>query len=263
MTIRLTFDLDTVRQLAEHAAAAAAAAGTDHTGTDRPGPALLLRSGSNGIWLTSNAAHPQPAPAGQPGTLDRRAAFATQCPPGTPSRAQARLLRTEATPLMHVLALDEPAGLPLLQQLRAGDLAGATTVTVLLSGAAPSVAVGRRRERGLGHHQPRTDAQRPHWQNLLHQYRPLPHYERIRVLMARIDRLREDNARLHHAHLTLTGFGVLAQRDDVFARTAAFHQEARGISAELHTLGAHEAARLAVDGWYLTLTTHRAPNPGN
>jgi hypothetical protein len=53
---RLTFDLDTVCQLAEHAAAAAT--GTDHAG--RPGPALLLHSGSNGIWLTSNAPTARP-----------------------------------------------------------------------------------------------------------------------------------------------------------------------------------------------------------
>nr|BFE56375.1 hypothetical protein GCM10020063_009010 [Dactylosporangium thailandense] len=253
MTIRLTFDLDTVCELAEHAAAAA-------TGTSNPRPALLLRSGSNGIWLTSNAAHPQPAPAGQPGTLERRAAFAAQCPPGTPSRAQARLLRTEATPLTHVLALDEPASHPLLHQLRAGYLAGAATVTVLLCGAAPSIAVGRRRERSQ-HRQPRADAQRTHWQDLLRQYRPLPRYERIRALMARIDRLREDTTRLHHAHLTLAGFGVLAQRDEIVARTAAIYEQARAIGAELRTLGAQDAARLAADGWYLTLTTHRAPTP--
>jgi hypothetical protein len=122
MTSRLTFDLDTVCQLAEHAAAAAT--GTNHSGTVHSGPALLLRSGSNGIWLTSNAPYPQPAPATQPGTLDRRAAFADQCPPGTPWLEQVRLLRPEATPLTHVLPLDEPAGNPLLDQLRAAYLAG-------------------------------------------------------------------------------------------------------------------------------------------
>jgi len=78
MTSRLTFELDTVCQLAEHAAAAAT--GTNQSGPIHSSPALLLRSGSNGIWLTSNAPHPQPAPATQPGTLDRRAAFADQCP---------------------------------------------------------------------------------------------------------------------------------------------------------------------------------------
>jgi hypothetical protein len=144
---RLTFDLDTVCQLAEHAAAAA-------TGTDPAAPALLLHSGSNGIWLTSNAPHPQAAPANQPGTLDRRAAFAQQCPPGTPWLEQVRLLRTEATPLTHVLPLDEPTGNPLLGLLRAAYLAGATTVTVLLSGTGIDIAVGRHRERPTRHPQP-------------------------------------------------------------------------------------------------------------
>lgn len=142
-TTRLTFDLDTVCQLAEHAAAAP-------TGTDDakpPAPALLLQSGSNGIWLTGNDPHPQPAPANQPGTLQRPAAFAQQCPPGTPWLEQVRLLPTEATPLTYVLPLDEPTGNPLLDQLRAAHLAGATTVTVLLSGTDLSIAVGRRRER--------------------------------------------------------------------------------------------------------------------
>jgi hypothetical protein len=89
MTTRLTFDLDTVCQLAEHAAAAAT--GTNRSGTIDAGPALLLCSDSNGIWLTSNAAHPQPAPATQPGTLDWRAAFADPCPPATPWLDRVRL----------------------------------------------------------------------------------------------------------------------------------------------------------------------------
>ena len=263
---RLTFHLDTVCQLAEHAAAAAT--GTDHTG--RPGPALLLHSGSNGIWLTSNAPHRQAAPANQPGTLDRRAAFAQQCPPGTPWPEQVRILRTEATPLTHALPLDEP-GNPLLQQLRAAYLAGATTVTVLLSSTGIDIAVGRHRERPTRHPQPadgvaeaapaRAEQQDARWRGLLRQYRPLPRYERIRELMARIDLLREDNARLYDAHLTPVGFGVFAQRGEYFARTAAIQDEADTISAELHALGAHEAAQLARDGWTRTPTAHRALTP--
>jgi len=143
MTTRLTFDLSTVCQLAEHAAAAT---GTDDTDTGHPGPALLLQSGSNGIWLTSNSPHPQPAPAHQPGTLDRQAAFAQQCPPGTPWPEQVRLLRTEI-PLMHVVPLNEPTSDPLLHRLRAAQLAGATTLRVLLSDTGLDVAVVRRRER--------------------------------------------------------------------------------------------------------------------
>jgi hypothetical protein len=155
MTSRLTFDLDIVCQLAEHAAAAAT--GTNHRGTIDVGPALLLCSGSNGIWLTSNAAHPQPAPATQPGTLERWAAFADQCPPATPWLERVRLLRTEATPVTHVLPLDEPAGNPLLNQLRIAHLAGATTVTVLLSGQGLDIAVGRRRTRPTGGQTPPVD----------------------------------------------------------------------------------------------------------
>ena len=273
MTTRLTFDLDTVCQLAEHAAAAAT--GTDHADTGAPGPALLLRSGSNGIWLTSNAPHPQAAPANQPGTLDRRAAFAEQCPPGTPWLEQVRLLRIEATPLTQVLPLDEPTHNPLLHQLRAAYLAGASTVTVLLSGTGLSIAVGRRRERGTARHsQPadgpaeaptptRAEAQRAHWRELLRRYRPLPRYARISDLMARIDLLRDDNARLHDAHLTLVGFGVFAQRDEFFARTAAIQDEADTISAELHALGAYEAAQLAASGWTMTRAARRASTPAS
>jgi hypothetical protein len=177
MTSRLTFDLDTVCQLAEHAAAAAA--GTNHCGTTDAGPALLLRSGSNGIWLTSNAAHPQPAPADQPGTLDRRAAFADQCPPGTPWLERVRLLRTEATKLTRVLPLDEPAGNPLLGQLRAASRAGATTVTVLLSGQSLDIAVGRRRTRPACGQTPPVDRQAKRWQRLLRRYWPLPRYRAV------------------------------------------------------------------------------------
>jgi hypothetical protein len=73
--------------------------------------------------------------------------------------------------------------------------------------------------------------------------------------MMRIERLRDDNARLNDAHLILVGFGVFAQRDEYLARTAAIQQEAEMISAELQTLGAHEAAELARDGWTI-------PSPG-
>ena len=147
MTTRLTFTLDTVHQLAEHAAT-----GTDRDDTTHQRPALLLCSGTNGIWLTSNAPHPQPAPANQPGTLDRLVAFAHQCPPGTPERDQAHQLDDDGTPLPHALPLDEPTHQPLLQQLRAAHLAGATTVIVLLATTGPSIAVGRRRERSTARH---------------------------------------------------------------------------------------------------------------
>ncbi|WP_432830872.1 hypothetical protein [Dactylosporangium sp. CA-092794] len=271
MTIRLTFDLDTVCEVAEHAAAAAT--GTGHADAARPGPALLLRSGSNGIWLTSNGPHPQPAPANQPGTLDRRAAFARQCPPGTPWLDVNRLLRTEAIPLRYELPLHEPTGNPLLGQLRVASLAGATTVTVLLSGTGIDIAVGRRRDRATQRPQPAddpadaaptwADQQRAHWQGLLRQYRPLPRFARIRELMARVEVLRADNARLYDAHLTLVGFGVLAHRDEFVACAAAIEGEADTISGELHALGAHEAAQLARDGWTMTLTRHHTAAPIN
>ncbi len=267
MTIRLTFDLDTVCQLAEHAAAAAT--GINPADPAPAGPALLLCSGSNGIWLTSNAPHPQPAPATQPGSLDRRAAFAQQCPPGTPWLDQVRLLRSETTPLTHVLPLDEPAGNPLLDQLRGAYLAGATTVTVLLSGTALDIAVGRRRERATRHPQPtgeRPDTLVPpsgdqweeYWSGLLSRYRPLPRYPRIAALMGRAELLRRDHARLHDAHLTLIGFGIFAQSDEVFARAASLRAEVETVSVELDALGANEAAQLARDGMTLTLTRHRA-----
>src|SRR5690242_18780200 len=88
-------------------------------------PALLLSSGTDGIWLSSNGLPVLPAPARQPGSLDRLAAFADQRPPATPWLEQAQLLHTE-TPLAAVLPLVEPTRRPLLEQLRAGAAAGAT-----------------------------------------------------------------------------------------------------------------------------------------
>jgi hypothetical protein len=79
--------------------------------------------------------------------------------------------------------------------------------------------------------------------------------------MARVDLLRGDNARLYDAHLTLVGFGVFAQCDEFVAPTVAIQDEADAIGAELHALGAHEAAELACDGWTMTLTRHRASTP--
>lgn len=79
MTLELTFNLDTVHRLAEHAAAAAGHG--QPAGTANTGPALLLSSGANGIWLTSNGLPTLPAPAEQPGTLDRPAAFAPSARP--------------------------------------------------------------------------------------------------------------------------------------------------------------------------------------
>jgi hypothetical protein len=261
MSIRLTFDLDTVCDIAEHAAAAA-------TGTDHTRAALLLCSGSNGIWLTSNAPYPQPAPPTQPGSLDRRAAFAQQCPPGTPWLDQVRLLRTETIPLSYELPLDEPESHPLLGQLRVAYLAGATTVTVLLSGTGIDIAVGRRRERAIRHPQPTDDHADPvtrsrgdrweqQWSRLLRRYRPLPRYERIAALMGDAERLRRDHARLHDAHLTLIGFGIFAQSDEVFARAASLRADVETVSVELDVLGAPEAAGLARDGMTMTLTRHR------
>ncbi|WP_426513103.1 hypothetical protein ACPPVO_22155 [Dactylosporangium sp. McL0621] len=269
-TTRLTFDLDTVCQLAEHAAAVT---DTNHTGTAHPGPALLLRSGSNGIWLVSNAAHRQPAPAHQAGTLDRRAAFAAECPPGSSWLDQATLLRVEPIPLTHELPLDSPADHPLLDQLRAASRAGATTVTVLLSGTGVAVAVGRRRVRPAAGRTPPADRgdrtatatpvgrQHPDWHDLRRGYRPLPQYSRISELMTRVESLRAANARLHNADLTLVGFGVLAHRDEYLARTAAIRDEARTISDELQSLGAYEAAELARSDWTMTLSRHRAATP--
>jgi hypothetical protein len=167
-------------------------------------------------------------------------------------------VRTEATAVTHVLPLDEPARNPLLDQLRAARLAGATTVTVLLSGHGLDIAVGRRRTRPTAGQTPPVDRQDARWQGLLRRYRPLPRYPRISALMARIQRLRDDNARLHAAHLTLVGFGIVAHHDEYLAHTAAIHGEAATISAELRALSAHEAAQLTRDGWTMTLTRHRA-----
>jgi hypothetical protein len=148
MTIRLRFPLSTVVCLAEHAAVAA---GHVHpVGSGHTGAALLLSSGTDGIWLSSNGLPVLPAPAGQPGSLDRLAAFADRCPPATTWLEQVQLLPTE-TPLAAVLPLVEPTRRPLLEQLRAGAAAGATTLIVLLSGTGVDVAVGRHRHRG---HQP-------------------------------------------------------------------------------------------------------------
>jgi hypothetical protein len=148
MTIRLTFPLATVIALIDHATGAAAH--LHPAGTDTTGPALLLRSDTNGVHLTSNGLPTPPAPAGQPGTVDRLAAFAQQCPPGTPWLEQIQLLRS-ATPLTQVLPLHQPQRHPLHAQLHAGATAGYTTMTVLLDGTGISVAIGRRRERT---HQP-------------------------------------------------------------------------------------------------------------
>lgn len=78
--------------------------------------------------------------------MDRLAAFAQQCPPGTPWLEQVQLLHSE-TPLAETLPLHEPTRHPLLAQLRAARQAGYTTLTVQLSGTGLDIAVGRRRER--------------------------------------------------------------------------------------------------------------------
>jgi len=144
MSIRLSFHLDTVRQLADHAAAAV---GHVHPARGAiTGPALLLSSGTNGSWLASNGLPAPPAPAWQLGTLDRPAAFAYQSQPGTSWLDQFLLLQTR-TPLSAVLPLAEPARRPLLDLLRAGATAGATTLIVELSGTNLAIAVGRHRYR--------------------------------------------------------------------------------------------------------------------
>jgi len=137
MTIRLSFDLATVARLADHAAAYHA---------DPAGAALLLSSGVNGVHLTSTGRPALPAPAEQPGTLDTLAAFADECPPGTPWLEQVTLLHREAD-LAELLPVHEPADNPLLAQLRAAVDAGYTTATVILSGAGLDIAVSRRRHR--------------------------------------------------------------------------------------------------------------------
>jgi hypothetical protein len=144
MTIRLTFDLTAVRRLAEHAATAAGhvyPAGTGHTG-----PALLLSSGSDGIWLTSNGLPISPAPAGQPGSLDRLAVFAAQCPPGTPLLEPVELQYGE-TPLAEAIPLHQPANHPLLAQLRDAADAGYTALTVVLSSTGLDLTVSRQTTR--------------------------------------------------------------------------------------------------------------------
>jgi hypothetical protein len=144
MTIRVSFNLPAVASLAAHAVAAA---GHVHpTGSTCAGAALLLSSGSNGIWLTSNAMPAPAAPAGQPGSRHTLAAFADQCPPGTAWLEQVQLLHREG-PLAEVLPLHEPAGNPLIAGLRAGADAGFTTWTVILSGADLTIAVSRHRDR--------------------------------------------------------------------------------------------------------------------
>jgi len=145
VTIRLSFHLSLALQLAEHAHGAhqhlpPAAANR------RSGPALLLASDTNGVHLASNGLPPLPAPADQPGTAPVLLAFAAQGPPGTPWLEQVRLLSRE-TDLDEVLPLHEPAGDPLLGQLRAAAAAGHTTLTVVISGAGPHLAVSRRRRR--------------------------------------------------------------------------------------------------------------------
>src|SRR5436305_720890 len=88
-------------------------------------------------------------PAGvpdQPGSLHRPAAFAAECPPGTPWLEQVHLLHGEH-PLVEALPLHEPADNPLIAQLRAAAEAGFTTLTVILSGTGLDIAVSRHRDR--------------------------------------------------------------------------------------------------------------------
>jgi hypothetical protein len=146
MTIRLSFDLSTVHDLAEHAIEADwhfyRAGGCTITAA-----ALLLSSGDgNGVWLSSNGLPAPSAPADQPGTLDRPAAFAIECPPGTPWLDQVHLLHGEH-PLAVALPLHEPDGHPLIAQLRDGAQAGFTTLRILLSGTGLDIAVSRHRDR--------------------------------------------------------------------------------------------------------------------
>jgi hypothetical protein len=143
VTVALSFDLATVVALADHAAAA-----THHS--DPAGPALRLASSSDGVHLTSSGLPAMSAPAGQPGSLDRMAAFAAQCPPGITWLEQVQLLHSE-TPLAEPLPLHQPQHHPLIAQLRAGAAAGYTTLTVLLSGSVLDLAVGRRRTRTRSH----------------------------------------------------------------------------------------------------------------
>ena len=144
MIIRLSFALPAVAQLAAHAVAAA---GHVHpAGSASAGAALLLSSGSNGIWLTSNGMPALPAPADQAGSLHTLGAFADQCPPGTAWLEQVQLLHREG-PLAEVVPLHEPAGNPLIAQLRAAADAGFTTWTVILAGADLTIAVSRHRDR--------------------------------------------------------------------------------------------------------------------
>jgi hypothetical protein len=138
MTVRLSFDLSTCLQLAEHAAAAA------HY-RQAAGPALLLHSDGNGVHLTSNGLPALPPAAGQPAITDQLAVFAEQCPPGTPWLDQIQMLGQ--TPLAEPLPVHEPTGHPLIEQLLAATRAGHTTLTVLLSGTGLDLAVSRRRHR--------------------------------------------------------------------------------------------------------------------
>jgi hypothetical protein len=138
MTIRLAFDLATVREIAEFSTLVSERIYPASLGR---WAALRLSSGSDGVWLASNLLPAQPAPADQPGRLDRQAAFARRCPSGTPWLEQIQRLRGPA-PLAEVLPLYEPAHQPLLNRMRNMADAGHTTLTVLLFGTGVVIPAG-------------------------------------------------------------------------------------------------------------------------
>ncbi|GLL03715.1 hypothetical protein [Dactylosporangium matsuzakiense] len=137
MTTRLTFALDIVCRLAEQTAAAA--------GTGHATAVLLLQCGPGGVCLTSDAPGAALVPAGRPDLVGRPAGCAWHDSPGVTGPGPSRAVHATVEVGRHVLPLGVQAGEPLLDQLRAAGLAGATTVVVWLTDAGPLLGFGRRR----------------------------------------------------------------------------------------------------------------------
>ena len=105
----LTFPLDEVLLLAEHAAAAPSSAAP--VAGEPPGPALLLTA-ADGIYLLSNGLPQLHAAPGEPHAYGIRAVYADGYTPGTP--AAARDTATGGEPLIPI-----PLLTPVLRRLRA------------------------------------------------------------------------------------------------------------------------------------------------
>jgi hypothetical protein len=134
----LTFPLDEVLVLAEHAATAAST--TPPVADEPPGPALLLAAAADGIYLLSNGLPPLDAAPGEPHAYGIRAAYADGYGPGTPST-----VRDTAIGASGELLIGIPVPAPVLRRLRATATTHDLFTLTLTADHAALLGVARRR----------------------------------------------------------------------------------------------------------------------